>query len=85
MTPVEAGVLAKELEKHFGGTAEFEAVNNKGMYRFAITSSRFDNVPHLQRQDDIWEVVDKVLSRQSTLDVSMILAFSPADLSAIEE
>ena len=29
------------------------------------------------------EIVDKVLSREATMDVSTILAYSPADLAAL--
>jgi stress-induced morphogen len=84
MTRNQANLLVKALQKRFGGKAEFEAVNEHGRYRFAITSKRFNNMTHLQRQDDVWKVVDDVLTREATLDVSMILAFAPADLAAVK-
>ena len=83
MTNNEAKQLAQALKKQFGGKVEYEPVNTLGRYRFAITSKNFDGIPHLQRQDAIWKVVDQVLARESTLDVSMILAFAPADLATV--
>jgi hypothetical protein len=82
MTDSEAKSLAEALKEEFGGETEFEAVNSKGRYRFAITSDRFNAMSHLNRQDEIWKVVDRVLSREAILDVSMILAFAPADMTA---
>ena len=63
MTKKEADLLAKALKKQFGGKTEYEPVDERGRYRFAITSKRFDTMPHLKRQDDIWELVDKVLAQ----------------------
>ncbi|HZK82555.1 MAG TPA: hypothetical protein VFC46_15840 [Humisphaera sp.] len=83
MTKNEADSLAKALKRQFGGKTEYEQVDERGRYRFAITSKRFDAMPHLKRQDEIWEIVDKVLSRDATMDVSTILAYSPADLAAL--
>jgi hypothetical protein len=37
-------------------------------------------MPHLRRQDQAWKVVDRVLPREATLDVSLILTYDPADL-----
>ena len=81
MTRQQVKKLAEALKKRFGGKVEFEAINGKGRYRLAITTKRFDDVPHLKRQDAIWEVVDEVLPREATLDVSLILAYAPKDLA----
>jgi hypothetical protein len=40
-------------------------------------SRKFDDMPQLRRQDEIWEVVDETLPREATLDISIILAFAP--------
>ena len=80
MTKTQANTLVRALVKRFGGKAEFEPINGRGRYRFAITSKRFSKVPQLKRQDQVWEVVDEVLPRDAILDVSLILAFDPADL-----
>jgi len=80
MTQDQVDALADALRKHFGGEVEAEPVNGHGRYRFSIVSSGFAQMTHLQRQDAIWKIVDQVLARDATLDVSMILAFAPAEL-----
>ena len=80
MTRHQVKQLSDALKKRFGGKVDFEAVNGKGRYRFAVTTKRFDDVPHLKRQDAIWEVVDEVLSREAKLGISLILAYAPKDL-----
>lgn len=82
MTRQQAKHLAQALKKKFGGKVDFEAVNGQGRYRFAITSMRFEKKRQLERQDAVWKVVDEALPREAALDVSMILAFAPADLAA---
>jgi stress-induced morphogen len=81
MTEEEAKSLCQKLASEFAGEATYEPVNGHRRYRFAITSSRFDKLSHLQRQDEVWKVVDRELPREATLDISMILAFAPADLT----
>jgi hypothetical protein len=44
-------------------------------------SSQFNNVPDLQRQDRVWEIVDSTIQRGETLDISLILAFTPEEVS----
>jgi hypothetical protein len=80
MTQEEAKTLAEALTTKFGGESEFEVVN-AGRYRFSITSKEFDAMTQLQRQDEVWKIAEKTLSREAILDVSMILAFAPRDLS----
>lgn len=81
MTKKRAKFLAQSLEKKFGGHAEFEALERAGQYRFAIASTRFKRMGVLKRQDKVWEVVNKILSRDESLDVSMILTFAPSELT----
>ncbi|HEX4797243.1 MAG TPA: hypothetical protein VH370_25845 [Humisphaera sp.] len=82
MTEAQAKTLREALKKEFKAQAEFEPVNGKGRYRFAVTSKRFAKMPQLKRQDEVWKVVDRILSRDASLDVSLILAFAPEDLAA---
>jgi len=84
MTQKQADLLVSALKKRFGGKTEFEPVNTKGRYRFAITSRRFDAMSQLRRQDEVWKVVDRVLPREAMLDISTILAYAPADLATIK-
>jgi stress-induced morphogen len=81
MTPAEVKKLKSALKKHFGAIrVDAECVNAKGRYRFAIVAPQFDGKPQLERQDAIWTVVDQVLPRESTIDISLILAFAPDEL-----
>ncbi len=80
MTQQQAKALADALTQRFGGDAELEPVNDRGRYRFAITSKQFESMTQMQRQDEVWKVADQTMSRDAILDVSMILAFAPADL-----
>jgi hypothetical protein len=84
MTAKEAKSFATKLRKEFGGKVEFEPLNGNGRYRFAIESKRFNGVPVLQRQDEVWESVNRLLPSESTLDISVILTFAPADLALSE-
>ena len=81
MTDEQAKALVRALKKQFGGKAEYEAINGRGTYRFAIVSKRFNTMRQLQRQDEVWKVVDQVLPREATLDITTILAYAPADLA----
>jgi stress-induced morphogen len=81
MTKVQAQELVQALKKKFHGHVEEELVSRPGRYRFAIKSKAFANMPQLQRQDAIWKIVDKTLPREAILDISIILAFAPAELS----
>ena len=85
MTPEQAETLAREFQIRFDADVDFECVNGKDRYRFAVVSPRFDRMTQLQRQDALWAAVDAVLPRELTLDVSLILAFAPAELAETGE
>ena len=82
MTPAQANALKSALRKTFPGRVEAERLNGRGRYRFAIVSTQFAKMSHLRRQDVIWKVVDSILPRQATVDISLILAFAPHELQA---
>jgi hypothetical protein len=84
MTEQQATDIANALRNAFNGDVEVEKVNPAGRYRFAVVSDRFENVSHLRRQDQIWEVVDQTLPRDLKLDISLILAFTRNELAATE-
>jgi len=84
MTREDCERLAEALRVKFGGTVEYEPVNDAGRYRFAVVSPRFENMAHLERQDAIWPIVDQTLDRAATIDVSLILAYAPTELTAAE-
>jgi hypothetical protein len=81
MTAIQVKALVKALKQRFGGKVESERVGANGRYRFAVTSRKFETMPHLARQDAAWKVVDAVLPREAKLDVSLILTFAPSDLT----
>ena len=83
MTRPEAQTLVESLKAKFGGEAETEEVA-PGRFRFAIVSPQFTNISPLQRQDQIWELVDATLNREQRFDVSLILAFAPDDVESLE-
>ncbi len=80
MTRESADRLVAALRNAFDAEVDVEAVNSAGRYRFGIVSPKFEGMPHLDRQDAAWDVVDDTLSRSDVLDVSMILAYAPSDL-----
>jgi hypothetical protein len=84
MTRAKADELVSALVTRFGGEGEAEQVHQDGRYRFTIVSPRFDSMAHLRRQDEVWKVVDQVLSREETLDVSLVLTVAPDELWAKE-
>ena len=85
MTKRDAESLADALRRKFSAEVEVQAVNGNGRYRFAIVSQDLQRMNQLERQDAIWEVVDATLPRNATIDVSLILAFSPAELAEAPE
>jgi len=78
MTHEQADELLTALESRFGGDVEAEEVS-PGRYRIIIETPTFTNMPHLTRQDRLWEVVDEVLPRENTLDITLIIAFAPGE------
>ena len=85
MTQQEVDQLADALRRQFNAEVEAEPVNGNGRYRFAVVSPEFEQMNQLQRQDAIWAVVDATLPRLATLDISLILAFSPTELAETGE
>lgn len=79
MKPDDARRLTAALQEKFGGQADAEEVA-PGRFRFAILSALFSGVPHLRRQDEVWEVVDAVLPAELQTDLSLILAYSPDEM-----
>jgi len=71
--------LKEELEKRLKADVEFEKVA-KGRFRFSVVSPIFKRKTQMARQDRVWEIVDEVLTRDTSLDVSLILTFTPNEL-----
>lgn len=80
MTQQQIDAVVQSLRQQFGEEVEAEAVNNQGRYRLAVISPQFEGMPHHERQQAMWSVVDTVLDRPTSMDISLILAFAPSDL-----
>lgn len=80
MTTEHVEMLKEALKKRFEAEVEAEQVGPNGRYRFAVVSRQFEKMPRLDRQDRVWDVVDEVLPREATLDISLILAYAPDEL-----
>ena len=81
MTTEEVDVLSDALRDQLGAQVEAEPVDDNGRFRFAVVSPRFQEMTQLEPQDAVWQVVDSTLPKPTTLDISLILAFAPADLA----
>lgn len=84
MTGKESEMILGALQQRFDAEVDIEPVNGDGRYRLAVVSPQFRTMTQLQRQDAIWSLVDQTLSRQATLDISLILAFAPGELAEAE-
>ena len=80
MTPKERDRMVGALSKKFEAKVGAELVGRPGRYRFTVVSQKFAKMTQLARQDAIWKIVDETLSREASLDVSLILAYAPEDL-----
>jgi stress-induced morphogen len=81
MKSAELKKLVGAIKKKFKGKVRSEKVDKAGRYRLEVVAPGFGKLTQLQRQDQVWEVVDEVLSREATLDISLILTYSPAELA----
>jgi acid stress-induced BolA-like protein IbaG/YrbA len=79
MTERDAEGLSDELGRRFGASVDVDEVAD-GRFRFALVSPQFAGVSPLRRQDQIWAVIDSVLDRELTLDISLVLAYAPDEI-----
>jgi hypothetical protein len=82
MTEEEAKLLVDRIRDRFAGEVEAEEVA-PGRFRFTVVSSQFVDVSPFRRVDQVWEIVDTTLSREATVDISMILPYSPDELQEV--
>jgi hypothetical protein len=81
MTTEKAQLLADELASRFTAHVEIENIS-PGRFRFEVYSKSFRDVPFLDRQDQAWEVVNRLLNREEKDDVSLLLTIGPEDVDA---
>lgn len=82
MTQDQADRLAAVFREQFGGEVEtFSEEDDPCRFQFTISSPKFQELTTLQRQDAVWEVIDRALSRDDSLDVVMVWAFAPGEIN----
>jgi hypothetical protein len=81
MTKDDADRVSRELATEFKAHVEVEEVA-PGRFRFEVFSRHFGEGSHLDRHDRGWKVIDRMLSREQLLDVSILLMFGPEDVDA---
>ena len=82
MTQEKAAQLAAAFRQQFGGEVEAHPGDDgeKGRFDFSVVSSGFIGMSNLQRQDAVWETIERTLSREETLDVGMVWTFAPGEV-----
>lgn len=75
----QANKLKAALAEAFEAEVEAEKIA-PGRYRFSIISPQFDQMPQLKRQDAAWKVVDRMLTTEASIDISLILTYAPHEL-----
>lgn len=86
MNRKEVEQLKKALSDTFNAQVNARPIpSRRGRYEFSVISPKFKRMKHLARQDRIWNVVDKAiedrkLSRDSMIDISLILAYAPDEI-----
>lgn len=85
--PKEIKTLVRTLKQELSAEVDVELVPSEDpfpdRYRLAIVSKSFERMTHLKRQDFIWEIINRVLVREQSMAVSMVLAFSPGELEPL--
>jgi hypothetical protein len=81
MTKGDADRIAIELGRQFRAHVEVEETS-PGRYRFELFSRHFGPVTHLERHDQGWAAVDRLLTREQVQDVAALLMYGPEDVDA---
>lgn len=79
MTQEQAARVVEQLKNRFAAEVASTEVS-PGRFRFNVVSPQFESMPRMRRQDEVWELVDQVLDRETVLDVSLILALAPTEV-----
>ena len=79
--PLPVKKATDALRERLHATVDAEPVGTANRYRLGVMSTQFSGMPHMRRQDLVWEIVDSVLDREESLMLTVILALSPEELS----
>jgi stress-induced morphogen len=85
MTCEKAELVASMLERRFNADVDLEPVNSNGRYQFALVSPAFSQMTQLDRQDEVWSALRSEISDDISIDVLMVLAFSPEEFAEAQE
>jgi hypothetical protein len=83
--PPEIRKLGEAFHKELAAEVDIEPVPGMQRYRLAVISRKFQGMHHLDRQDRLWEIVDRVLTPKQAMKISIILAFAPRELEPAEQ
>jgi len=82
--PASVRKLTRAIKTEYSGEVEVERVSSADSwpdrFRFAVVSPKFKSMTPMQRQDKLWDIVDRVMTPEESLAISIILAFSPSEL-----
>ena len=81
MTKSDADRIAAELGREFKAHVELEETS-AGRYRFELFSRHFGPVTHLERHDQGWAAIDRLLTRDQLQDVATLIMYGPEDVDA---
>jgi len=81
MTEEKAKQLSDDFTKRFTAHVEIEQIS-PGRFRFEIYSKHYGDASLFARQDQAWEVVNRLLTREEKDDVSLLLTIGPEDVDA---
>jgi hypothetical protein len=84
-TPVFVTKLKAALEKDLRAlglksTVSVEPAGTTKLYRFFVVSDDFRDLRHSERQNIVWRIVDKTLSAEDSIKVSMIMTLAKEEL-----
>lgn len=61
-------------------TVRVEPAGTTKLFRFFVVSDAFKNLRHSERQNIVWRVVDRTLSPEDSIKVSMIMTLATTEL-----
>ena len=73
--------LRDELDARGGS----ERVEGTHRHRFTVISPRFTGMGQLDRQDLVWEVINRTLTDEEILQITVVLPFAPDEVGNYAE
>jgi hypothetical protein len=67
------------------GTVEVEPAGTTKLFRFFVVSDGFKDLRHSERQNLVWRIVEKTLSPDDAVKVSMVMTLTKDELGAASD